>query len=106
MKPDLNPLFARDIFGGTVDHLITRWLLKDMSYFLFDNVEDIFELMVDAFRARPLKASDDYSPKIETIPNVPEPVLKKKVSRPGKGVRLQSGSHGLIIQGAATHGLQ
>jgi hypothetical protein len=34
-----------------MDHIISRWLLKDMSYSLFDNLEDIFELMVDAFKA-------------------------------------------------------
>ncbi len=50
MKPDLNPRLARDIFVGTMDHIITRWLLKDMSYSLFDNMESIFELMVDAFK--------------------------------------------------------
>lgn len=51
MKPDLNPRVARDIFVGTMDHIICRWLLKDMSYSLFDNLENIFELMVDAFKA-------------------------------------------------------
>ncbi len=51
MKPELNPRFARDIFIGTVDHIITRWLLKDRSYPLFDNLENIFELMVGAFVA-------------------------------------------------------
>jgi len=51
MKPDLNPRVARDIFVGTMDHIISRWLLKDMSYSLFDNLENIFELMVDAFKA-------------------------------------------------------
>ena len=51
MKPDLNPRLARDIFVGTMDHIISRWLLRDMSYSLFDNLEDIFELMVDAFKA-------------------------------------------------------
>jgi TetR/AcrR family fatty acid metabolism transcriptional regulator len=51
MKPELNPRFARDIFIGTVDHIITRWLLKDGSYSLFDNLENIFELMIGAFVA-------------------------------------------------------
>jgi len=51
MKPDLNPLVARDIFVGTMDHIISRWLLKDRSYSLFDNLESIFELLVDAFKA-------------------------------------------------------
>jgi TetR/AcrR family fatty acid metabolism transcriptional regulator len=49
MKPDLNPHSARDIFVGTMDHIVTRWLLKDMSYSLFDNLDDIFDLMVSAF---------------------------------------------------------
>jgi TetR/AcrR family fatty acid metabolism transcriptional regulator len=51
MKPDLDPRVARDIFVGTMDHIISRWLLKDMSYSLFDNLESIFELLVDAFKA-------------------------------------------------------
>jgi TetR/AcrR family fatty acid metabolism transcriptional regulator len=51
MKADLNPRAARDIFVGTMDHIINRWLLKDMSYSLFDNLEGVFELMVRAFRA-------------------------------------------------------
>jgi len=54
MKPELNPRLARDIFVGTMDHIITRWLLKDMSYSLFDNLENIFELMVGAFKANHL----------------------------------------------------
>ncbi|MCF8144319.1 MAG: TetR/AcrR family transcriptional regulator [Deltaproteobacteria bacterium] len=49
MKPDLNPYFARDIFIGTMEHLVTRWLLKDRSYSLFENLEEIFDLMMDGF---------------------------------------------------------
>jgi TetR/AcrR family fatty acid metabolism transcriptional regulator len=51
MKPDLNPYFARNIFIGTVDHMVTRWLLKDRSYSLFDDLDETFALMVDAFRS-------------------------------------------------------
>ncbi len=51
MKADLNPRAARDIFVGTMDHIISRWLLKDMSYSLFDELENIFELMVGAFKS-------------------------------------------------------
>jgi len=51
MKADLNSRAARDIFVGTMDHIISRWLLKDMSYSLFDNLENTFELLVDAFKA-------------------------------------------------------
>jgi len=53
MKPDLNSYAARDIFVGTMDHVVTRWLLKDMSYSLFENLEQIFELMVNAFMQVP-----------------------------------------------------
>ena len=52
MKEALNTYAARDIFIGTMDHIVTRWLLKDMNYSLFENLEALFELMVDAFRAR------------------------------------------------------
>lgn len=52
MKQELNTYAARDIFIGTMDHVVTRWLLKDMGYSLFENLEELFELMVDAFRAR------------------------------------------------------
>ncbi len=50
LKPDLDSRAARDIFVGTMDHIISRWLLKDMSYSLFDNLENTFALMVDAFK--------------------------------------------------------
>lgn len=52
-KPDLNPRLARDIFVGTMDHIVTRWLLKDMSYSLFEGLDPLFDLMVGAFAADP-----------------------------------------------------
>lgn len=59
MKPDLNSYAARDIFVGTMDHMVTRWLLKDMSYSLFENTEQIFDLLVNAFRQGDLKVAAD-----------------------------------------------
>jgi TetR/AcrR family fatty acid metabolism transcriptional regulator len=53
LKPDLNPRLARDVFVGTMDHIITRWLLKDMSYSIFENLEELFDLMTRAFRTDP-----------------------------------------------------
>lgn len=50
MRPEMDPRLARDIFVGTMDHIITRWLLKDMSYSLFENLDPLFNLMIDAFR--------------------------------------------------------
>ena len=51
LNPDLNPRLARDIFVGTTDHIITRWLLKGMSYSIFDGLDQLFDLMVGAFTA-------------------------------------------------------
>ena len=50
MKPDLNPYCARDIFIGTMEHLVTRWLLKERSYSLFENLEEVFGLMMAGFQ--------------------------------------------------------
>jgi TetR/AcrR family fatty acid metabolism transcriptional regulator len=49
LKHDVNPYVARSIFIGTIDYLVTRWLLKDMSYSLFENLEQTFDLLMDAF---------------------------------------------------------
>jgi TetR/AcrR family fatty acid metabolism transcriptional regulator len=67
MKPDLDPYLARDIFVGTMDHMVTRWLLKDMSYSLFDNLEKTFDLMLDAFRnPRPFESSAQAEGEIQS----------------------------------------
>jgi TetR/AcrR family fatty acid metabolism transcriptional regulator len=58
MKSDLNPRIACDIFVGTMDHIITRWLLKDRSYSLFDNLDQTFNLMVSAFEPHEPNSSD------------------------------------------------
>jgi len=49
LSPDLDPYLARDIVIGTIDRLITRWLLKDRTFSLFDNLEEIFKLMLSGF---------------------------------------------------------
>jgi TetR/AcrR family fatty acid metabolism transcriptional regulator len=58
MRSDLDPRIARDIFIGTMDHIITRWLLKDMSYSLFDNLDKTFQLIVRAFEPDRSNSSD------------------------------------------------
>jgi len=58
MRSDLDPRIARDIFVGTMDHIITRWLLKDMSYSLFDNLDKTFQLIVRAFEPDRSNSSD------------------------------------------------
>jgi TetR/AcrR family fatty acid metabolism transcriptional regulator len=52
MRSDLDPYVARSIVLGTVEHIVIRWLLKDMSYSLFDNIEHGFDILVDGLAAR------------------------------------------------------
>ena len=58
MRPDLDARSARDIFVGTMDHIITRWLLKDRSYSLFENLDHTFDLLVAAFKKERSKSAD------------------------------------------------
>lgn len=44
-RKDLNLYVARSVFLGTIEHMVIRWLLKDMSYSLFDNLEATFDLI-------------------------------------------------------------
>lgn len=52
MKPEMDSYAARSIFIGTMDYMITRWLLKDMSYPLFEGMEDVYQLLVAAFASK------------------------------------------------------
>jgi TetR/AcrR family fatty acid metabolism transcriptional regulator len=58
MRQDLNPYVARDLFIGTMDHIVTRWLLKDRSYSLFENLDSHFELLASAFRPYTAECGD------------------------------------------------
>jgi hypothetical protein len=49
MRPDLNAYAAREIFIGTMDHMVMRWLLKDRSYSLFGDLEEIFQTLLKAY---------------------------------------------------------
>jgi TetR/AcrR family transcriptional regulator, fatty acid metabolism regulator protein len=52
MRPDLDPFVARTIVVGTIDHVVTVWLLKNMSVPLFEKMEETFELFESAFSKR------------------------------------------------------
>jgi TetR/AcrR family transcriptional regulator, fatty acid metabolism regulator protein len=49
MRQDLDPIGARTIVVGTMDNTVTRWLLKNMSYSLFERLDVTFELLEGAF---------------------------------------------------------
>ena len=46
-KKDLNPFVARSILLGTIEHVVIRWLLKDMSYSLFKNLDATFDILIE-----------------------------------------------------------
>jgi TetR/AcrR family fatty acid metabolism transcriptional regulator len=69
LRGDLAVKLARDIFVGTIDHLVTRWLLKDRAYSLFDNLEEIFDIILDGFRAHTTADTSRPGP----LPNPPPP---------------------------------
>ena len=50
--PDLNPFIARATFLGTIEHLVIRWLLKDRTYSLFDNLEHTWKVLMEGIRER------------------------------------------------------
>ncbi len=83
MKTDMNPYAARDIFVGTMDHIVTRWLLKDMSYSLFENLDQTFDLMVSAFLEN--HAKTDAAPRERDA----EPQAQMEGTTGGSPVQLQ-----------------
>ena len=53
LPKDLDPFVARSIFLGTIEHMVIRWLIKGMSYSLFDNLDQIFKILVNGMRQHP-----------------------------------------------------
>ncbi len=49
-KTNLDSRVARNMFVGIMDNIIIRWLLKDRSYSLFEDLESVFHLMIDGFK--------------------------------------------------------
>ncbi len=53
MNPNLDAHAARALVVGTMDHMVIRWLLTDMSYPLFKGLDETFQLLANAFRPIP-----------------------------------------------------
>jgi TetR/AcrR family fatty acid metabolism transcriptional regulator len=63
IRPELDPHIARAVLIGTIEHIVTRWLLKNGTYDIFTHMEPAFELIEDALRAeRPLHSQDETLP--------------------------------------------
>lgn len=52
MRQDIDSSVAQSIVIGTMDHMITLWLLKNMSYSLFEKAEETFDLLESAFSSK------------------------------------------------------
>jgi TetR/AcrR family fatty acid metabolism transcriptional regulator len=50
LRPDLDPYLAREVFVGTMEHVVTLWLLKGQSFSLFEKLESLFDLMLYGFK--------------------------------------------------------
>ncbi len=53
IRPELDPYIARAVLIGAIEHIVTRWLLKNGAYDIFTQMEPAFELIEDALRAKP-----------------------------------------------------
>ena len=63
IRPELNPHIARAVIIGTIEHIVTRWLLKNGAYDIFTHMEPAFELIEDALRAeQPQHGFDEALP--------------------------------------------
>ncbi len=59
MKPDMDSYAARSIFIGTMDYMITRWLLKELSYPIFEGMDEVYELLVASFASKEYLAAQE-----------------------------------------------
>lgn len=59
MRQDLDPIGARTIVVGTMDSMVTRWLLKNMSYSLFERLDVTFDLLEGAFSRKTMGDSNE-----------------------------------------------
>lgn len=53
MAQDLDPFIARSILLGTIEHMVIRWLLKGMTYSLFDSLEQTYRFLRWGFQKLP-----------------------------------------------------
>ena len=52
LKKEVNPFHARMVILGTIEHMMIRWLLKDCSYDLFEQLEGVFDIIEDGLRTK------------------------------------------------------
>jgi len=56
-RADLDKRLARQIIFGTIDEIVTTWVMNDQKYQLIDLVEKVYELFMNGFQKRDTQAS-------------------------------------------------
>lgn len=82
IRPDLDPYIARAVLIGTIEHIVTRWLLKNGAYDIFTQMEPAFELIEDALRAKGAANSQN-----EGLPPPAAPRRKRQTDNKASVVR-------------------
>ena len=54
IRKDTDVYILRHVILGTLEHMVTRWLLKDGKYDILENHEQVSSLLIDGLRAKPL----------------------------------------------------
>jgi TetR/AcrR family transcriptional regulator, fatty acid metabolism regulator protein len=62
IRPEINPYMARALIMGGIEHITVRWLLKDCSYNLLDQLEQIYDLIEEALKTRPKFSGEQVRP--------------------------------------------
>jgi TetR/AcrR family fatty acid metabolism transcriptional regulator len=62
IRPDINPYMARALIMGGIEHITVRWLLKDCSYNLLDQLVQIYDLIEEALKTRPKFTGEQVRP--------------------------------------------
>jgi len=83
IRPELNPYIARAVVTGTIEHVVTRWLLKNGAYDVFTHMEPAFELIEDALRAKAASAGfhDALPPQPAAVRRNRQQIRSKKEGR-------------------------
>lgn len=50
IRPDLDPYAARAVVIGSIEYLVTRWLLKNCSYDIFGHLERVYDVIEAALQ--------------------------------------------------------
>ena len=72
IKPHMSPYIARALIVGAIEHIAVRWLLKDCSYDLLEQLEQVYDLIEEAIKARPVTVNDQSRGLVSTNDPVPD----------------------------------